>query len=164
MKKLALLVAGLTVSAVSFANQYAVVDLPKVIESSTYVKQQEASLQQSIKADTTKLEQLRKELAAMQQKAQTDAPKMKEDELKRLEQQFETKMNEFGKLQQQVQTRVQQGMSQIENTLNTRITQVTDQLRVENKFDVVLERGVVLSYDKKVDITDKVIQRLNAIK
>lgn len=164
MKKLALLVAGLTVSAVSFANQYAVVDLPKVIESSTYVKQQEASLQQSIKADTTKLEQLRKELATMQQKAQTDAPKMKEDELKRLEQQFETKMNEFGKLQQQVQTRVQQGMSQIENTLNTRITQVTDQLRVENKFDVVLERGVVLSYDKKVDITDKVIQRLNAIK
>lgn len=148
----------------SFANQYAVVDLPKVIESSTYVKQQEASLQQSIKADTTKLEQLRKELATMQQKAQTDAPKMKEDELKRLEQQFETKMNEFGKLQQQVQTRVQQGMSQIENTLNTRITQVTDQLRVENKFDVVLERGVVLSYDKKVDITDKVIQRLNAIK
>lgn len=164
MKKLALLVAGLTVSVASFANQYAVVDLPKVIESSTYVKQQEASLQQSIKADTTKLEQLRKELAAMQQKAQTDAPKMKEDELKRLEQQFETKMNEFGKLQQQVQTRVQQGMSQIENTLNTRITQVTDQLRVENKFDVVLERGVVLSYDKKVDITDKVIQRLNAIK
>lgn len=164
MKKLALLVAGLTVSAVSFANQYAVVDLPKVIESSTYVKQQEASLQQSIKADSTKLEQLRKELAAMQQKAQTDAPKMKEDELKRLEQQFATKMNEFGKLQQQVQTRVQQGMSQIENTLNTRITQVTDQLRVENKFDVVLERGVVLSYDKKVDITDKVIQRLNAIK
>lgn len=164
MKKLALLVAGLTVSAVSFANQYAVVDLPKVIESSTYVKQQEASLQQSIKADTTKLEQLRKELAAMQQKAQTDAPKMKEDELKRLEQQFATKMNEFGKLQQQVQTRVQQGMGQIENTLNTRITQVTDQLRVENKFDVVLERGVVLSYDKKVDITDKVIQRLNAIK
>lgn len=164
MKKLALLVAGLTVSAVSFANQYAVVDLPKVIESSTYVKQQEASLQQSIKADTTKLEQLRKELAAMQQKAQTDAPKMKEDELKRLEQQFETKMNEFGKLQQQVQTRVQQGMGQIENTLNARISQVTDQLRVENKFDVVLERGVVLSYDKKVDITDKVIQRLNAIK
>lgn len=164
MKKLALLVAGLTVSAVSFANQYAVVDLPKVIESSTYVKQQEASLQQSIKADSTKLEQLRKELAAMQQKAQTEAGKMKEDELKRLEQQFETKMNEFGKLQQQVQTRVQQGMGQIENTLNARISQVTDQLRVENKFDVVLERGVVLSYDKKVDITDKVIQRLNAIK
>lgn len=164
MKKLALLVAGLTVSVASFANQYAVVDLPKVIESSTYVKQQEASLQQSIKADSTKLEQLRKELAAMQQKAQTEAGKMKEDELKRLEQQFETKMNEFGKLQQQVQTRVQQGMGQIENTLNTRISQVTDQLRVENKFDVVLERGVVLSYDKKVDITDKVIQRLNAIK
>lgn len=164
MKKLALLVAGLTVSVASFANQYAVVDLPKVIESSTYVKQQEASLQQSIKADSTKLEQLRKELAAMQQKAQTEAGKMKEDELKRLEQQFETKMNEFGKLQQQVQTRVQQGMGQIENTLNARISQVTDQLRVENKFDVVLERGVVLSYDKKVDITDKVIQRLNAIK
>ncbi|WLF84938.1 OmpH family outer membrane protein [Moraxella sp. ZY210820] len=164
MKKIALLVAGMTMSVASFANQYAVVDLPKVIESSTYVKQQEASLQQSIKADTTKLEQLRKELAAMQQKAQTEAPKMKEDELKRLEQQFETKMNEFGKLQQQVQTRVQQGMGQIENTLNNRISQVTEQLRVENKFDIVLERGVVLSYDKKVDITDKVIQRLNAIK
>lgn len=162
MKKLSVLLVSLMASVTSFAGGYGVVDFPKVIENSTYIKQQEASLQQSVKADTTKLDQLRKEIVSLQQKAGDS--KVKPDELKRLEQQFQTKMAEYTKTQQSVQMRLQQGMRQIETTLNQRVAQVTDQLRTENKLDIILERGAVISFDKKDDLTDKVIQRLNAIK
>lgn len=164
MKKVAVLVAGLVTSVASFAGGYGVVDYPKVIENSTYVKQQETNLQNSVKADSTKLEQLRKELIALQQKAQAESANLKEADLKKLEQQYKTKADEYAKTQQSIATRVQQGMRQIETTLNTRVLQVTEQLRSENKLDLILERGSVLSYDKSSDLTDKVIQRLNAIK
>lgn len=164
MKKVAVFVAGLMTSVASFAGGYGVVDYPKVIESSTYVKQQEVNLQNSVKADNTKLEQLRKELIALQQKTQTEAKNLKEADLKKLAQQYAAKAEEYAKTQHSIATKVQQGMRQIETTLNVRVLQVTDQLRSENKLDLILERGSVISYDKSSDLTDKVIQRLNAIK
>lgn len=73
MKTLTALVfgLGLTVSAFSNAAGIAVVDLAKVVESSTYLKQQNASLGQSVKPTSTKLEQLGKEIETLQQRAQS---------------------------------------------------------------------------------------------
>ena len=62
---------GLTVSALGNAAGLAVVDLAKVVENSTYLKQQNASLTQSIKPTSTKLEQLNKEIESLQQRAQS---------------------------------------------------------------------------------------------
>lgn len=63
---------GLTVASVAAnAAGYGVIDLAKVVESSTYLKQQNASLNQSVKPTTTKLEQLGKELEGLQRQAQT---------------------------------------------------------------------------------------------
>lgn len=67
---------GLTVASVAAnAAGYGVIDLAKVVESSTYLKQQNASLNQSVKPTTTKLEQLGKELEGLQRQAQTQGQK-----------------------------------------------------------------------------------------
>ncbi len=63
MKKLNTLMLGLGLTVASVAANaagYGVIDLAKVVESSTYLKQQNASLNQSVKPTTTKLEQLGK--------------------------------------------------------------------------------------------------------
>ncbi|KCX76295.1 outer membrane family protein, partial [Acinetobacter baumannii 754286] len=87
---------GLTVASVAAnAAGYGVIDLAKVVESSTYLKQQNASLNQSVKPTTTKLEQLGKELEGLQRQAQTQGQKMKEDEIKKLQSQYQSKLNEF---------------------------------------------------------------------
>lgn len=164
IKSLLLATAVGLASTFSFASNYGVIDYAKVIENSTYLKQQNETLNQSIKPTATKLEQLSKELNALQEKASNEGAKLKDAELKRLEQEFQTKLADFNKTQQDLQVRMQQSVRQMNSTIESRIVQVAEQLRTENKLDVILERGGVLSYDKKVDLTDKAIQRVNAIK
>ena len=85
MKTLTMLMLGLglTISAVTNAGGIGVVDLTRVVESSTYLKQQNATLSQSVKPTSTKLEQLGKELESMQQKAQVDGPKMNQADIQK---------------------------------------------------------------------------------
>ena len=108
MKKIALtLLAGLTMSAVQAAN-YGVVDIEKVMLSSTYLKSQQASLEQSIKAPSAQAQQLQKDLAAIQQKA--DTVKVPEAEQKKMAADFEKKATQLNALQQEIQNKVQTTM------------------------------------------------------
>lgn len=161
MKKLqALAVAAtLSLSGTAFA-EVGIVDFAKVIENSTYLKQQNQTLKQTVQPTVNKLEQLAKELESLQAKA----AQAKADEVSKLEQQFKTKMTEFNSLQQQLQSSMQRGSQQMQTTFESRVTQVAEQLRVENKLDMIVERGSVLSFDKKYDLTEKVIQKVNAIR
>ncbi len=72
-----------------------VVDLARVVDNSTYLKQQNANLNQSVKPSTTRLEQLGKELDALRQKAETEGRSMKEADIQKLNQQYQAKLSEF---------------------------------------------------------------------
>ena len=80
MKKLSLAILMLGLSAVVNAAGYGVIDLEKVVESSQYLKQQNASLEASIKPQASKLEQLNKELTALQKQSQTQGTNLKQIE------------------------------------------------------------------------------------
>jgi Outer membrane protein (OmpH-like). len=79
-------------------------------------------------------------------------------------QQYQTKLKELTDLQQKVQASVQGNIQSLNRTMDTRIKQVAEQLRTENKLDVVLNKNSALAYDPKFDLTDKMIQKVNAIK
>ncbi len=166
MKKtiLSLALLGLsTMAAVAHAAGYGVVSLERVVENSSYLKQQNLALQQSVKPQTTKLEQLTKELEAMQQRAQ-QATNLSDTEKQKMNTQFQAKLKEFNGLQQVVQTRVQSELYKINDGFETRLKQVAEQLRKENGLDVVLNKNSALAYDPKYDLTDKMIQKVNALK
>ena len=158
-----LLVAGLVSTSVVHAAGYGVVDLEKVVENSTYLKQQNASLQQTVNPQTTKLEQLGKELEGIQQRAQQN-PNLSEAEKQKMMTQYQTKLKEFNSIQQGVQTTVQSAIQVMNKTLDGRVKQVAEQLRKENSLDVVLNKNSALAYDAKYDLTDKMIQKVNVIK
>ena len=166
MKKtiLSLALFGLSsMAAVAHAAGYGVVSLERVVESSSYLKQQNLALQQSVKPQTTKLEQLAKELETMQQRAQ-QSNNLSDAEKQKMNTQFQTKLKEFNGLQQVVQTRVQAELQKINDGFETRLKQVAEQLRKENGLDVVLNKNSALAYDPKYDLTDKMIQKVNALK
>ncbi|MEB6565053.1 OmpH family outer membrane protein [Acinetobacter towneri] len=166
MKKtiLSLALFGLSsMAAVAHAAGYGVVSLERVVESSSYLKQQNLALQQSVKLQTTKLEQLAKELETMQQRAQ-QSNNLSDAEKQKMNTQFQAKLKEFNGLQQVVQTRVQAELQKINDGFETRLKQVAEQLRKENGLDVVLNKNSALAYDPKHDLTDKMIQKVNAIK
>ena len=160
---MSLLVAGLVSTSVVHAAGYGVVDLEKVVENSTYLKQQNASLQQTVNPQTTKLEQLGKELEGIQQRAQQN-PNLSEAEKQKMMSQYQTKLKEFNSIQQGVQTTVQSAIQVMNKTLDGRVKQVAEQLRKENSLDVVLNKNSALAYDAKYDLTDKMIQKVNVIK
>ena len=160
---MSILLAGLASSSMLHAAGYGVVDLEKVIENSTYLKQQNMSLQQSMKPQTSKLEQLGKELEAIQQRAQQN-PNLAETEKQKMLTQYQAKLKEFNLIQQGLQTTVQASIQVMNKTLDGRVKQVAEQLRTENNLDIVLNRNSALAYDPKYDLTDKMIQKVNIIK
>ncbi len=165
MKKLlAGLVVGLSCSSMLHAAGYGVVDLEKVVDQSTYIKQQNAQIQQQLKPQTTKIEALAKELESLQQKAQQSGDKLTDAQKQQMGQQYQNKLKELNALQQTVQTSVQGNIQNLNRSMDTRIKQVAEQLRKENNLDVVLNKNSALAYDPKFDLTDKMIQKVNAIK
>ncbi|AUX87663.1 hypothetical protein C3F34_17470 [Acinetobacter sp. ACNIH2] len=158
----ALAFTSISLSSMVHASGYGVVDLEQVVENSTYLKAQNATLQQSIKPQTTRLEQLGKELEAMKQKAQTS--KLSEAEMQKMSAEYQTKLNELNGIQQGLQGKVQASLQVMNKTLDSRIKQVAEQLRKEGGLDVVLNKNSALAYDAKYDLTDKMIQKVNAIK
>ncbi|ENU30218.1 OmpH family outer membrane protein [Acinetobacter sp. NIPH 1852] len=151
---------GLTISAMSNAASIAVVDLAKVVESSTYLKQQNASLGQSVKPTSTKLEQLGKEIESLQQRAQS----ANQADLQKLSAQYQAKVNEFNTTQQGLQTKVQSSLQTMNTTFENRVKQAAEQLRKENNLDFIMNKNSTIASDAKYDLTDKMIQKVNAMK
>lgn len=163
MKKLvASLVVGFAFSATQAAD-IAVVDIEKLVQSSAYLKQQQQAFQQSVKPQTTQIEQLQKDLTALQQKAQS-AAKISDAEKQKMSEEFETKARKLESLQQEVQSKAQTSMQATQKTFETRVKTAAEQLRQENKLDAVLNKTAVLAIDSKYDLTDKILQKVNAIK
>lgn len=165
MKKMimAMSLALASVAPLTQAASMGVIDLERVVEGSTYLKQQNTAFQQKIQPQTTKIEQLSKELEALQQRAQSNT-KLSETEKQKMSAQYQAKLQELNQLQQSVQTNVQSWIQQIRAVFDARIKQIAEQLRRENNLDVVLNKNSALAYDAKYDLTDKMIQKVNAIK
>lgn len=161
MKKLVIAaLAGLALN-VTHAAGYGVIDLERVVQNSSYLKQQNTSLQNTIKPQTSQLEQLQKDLAGIQQKGQAAKTQAEREKLAK---EFEAKAEQAAKLQQQVQNTVQSSMQNVNKTFEGRVKSTAEQLRQENKLDFILNKNAALAYDVKADLTDKMIQKVNAIK
>lgn len=165
MKKMimAMSLALASVAPLTQAASMGVIDLERVVEGSTYLKQQNTAFQQKIQPQTTKIEQLSKELEALQQRARSNT-KLSETEKQKMSAQYQAKLQELNQLQQSVQTNVQSSIQQIRIVFDARVKQIAEQLRRENNLDVVLNKNSALAYDAKYDLTDKMIQKVNAIK
>ena len=157
--KMAIMGLGLGFAGLVQAAGFGVVDLEKVVESSTYLKQQNASLEQSVKPQTTKLEQITKDIEALKQKAQAQGANVQQ-----INAQYQAKVNEFQTIQQGVQAKVQSTIQNINATFEARVKQAAEQLRQEAGLDFVLNKNSAFAYDAKSDLTAKIIQKVNAIK
>ena len=160
---MAMSLALASVAPLTQAASMGVIDLERVVEGSTYLKQQNTIFQQKIQPQTTKIEQLSKELETLQQRAQSNT-KLSETEKQKMSVQYQAKLQELNQLQQSVQTNVQSSIQQIRIVFDARVKQIAEQLRRENNLDVVLNKNSAIAYDAKYDLTDKMIQKVNAIK
>ncbi|MEF9956000.1 MAG: OmpH family outer membrane protein [Acinetobacter sp.] len=163
MKTLTALMLGLGLTVSAFATNaasFAVVDLPKVYENSTYLNQQNASLTQSIKPTQVRLDQIGKEIEMLEQKAQS----ANEAQLKTLAVQYKAKVDEFNTTQKGLQSKIQTSLQSSNTIFETRLKQASEQLRKESNVDLILNKNTVVDFYAHLDLTDKMIQKINAIK
>lgn len=159
MKKIVGAIVGLGFAGLVNAAGYGVVDIEKVVEGSTYLKQQNASLEQTIKPQTAKLEQISKDIQSLQQQAQAKGANPEQ-----IQKQYQAKVTEYQTIQQSVQSKAQATIQATNTVFEARVKQAAEQLRQENGLDMVLNKNSALAYDAKNDLTAKMIQKVNAIK
>lgn len=154
------------ISAMSFSVQaqemkIAVVDVEKILNESaagksiqSQLKKRRETFQKEFKAKEDQLMQAEKKL--VQQKSDLNA-----EDFAKKRKEFEGKLLETRNLFQKRRSSLDKGLGKALTDLRKNIIKVTAEVADEGKYQIVLTRDSVVIVEKNIDITDKVLSRLN---
>lgn len=139
----------------------AVVDVQGLVASSKAGKSIQAQIEKQRESFKTEFASLEKDLGDMQKKLAEDknAKDSKEFETKRKE--FETKMMNANKLVQERRQALEQGANDAVLQLRKKIVEIVADIADQEKFTIVIGRQDVVLAEKDMDITEKVLTRLD---
>lgn len=141
------------------------VDLNRVFTTSDHGSKQYAALQKlireqsaSIQEQSRKTETLRKEINHLLSQGKAAAAQQKMSAY----QQNEAALNA---LQQKATALIQAAQSEVDRNFITQLRMATDQVREEEQLTVIhaIEPTKTLSYEPKLDVTEKVLQKFNQL-
>ena len=155
--------AAAALSAPALGAGIAVVDTSAVVAASDAAKKAGDKYEAATKVQRERMDKLKEELQALQAKYQKDQAILSETERKALQKQAEDKAGEFQRLGQAVTEAKQRTEQELQGTLVPKVRAIIEELRKANKYDMVLEHQAgVLAVDPALDLTRKVIDRVNA--
>lgn len=156
------LVAALMTGPVLAAG-VAIVDSAAVLAASDAAKKASDKYEAATKVQRERMEKLKAEIEALQGKYRKDAAIMSAKDKQDLQKSAEDKAGEFQRLGQAVGEAKQRTEQELQGTLVPRVRAIIEDLRKTSKYDIVIEKqGSVMAFDPAVDLTKKVIDRLNA--
>lgn len=153
--------ATLTASA-AYANNVAVADSQAAIFNSKYAKQSINTLNNSLKPQRDRIASLQKELASIENRFKTDAKVLKEDQVRALQAQAQSKINEYNSTAEGLQKRVDETQASMYKTLLPKLEKIIEDLRKEGNYDIIIEKKNVIWANPTVDLTSKITDRLDA--
>lgn len=158
------LAAALLAGPVFADTRIAVVDTQVVFASSDATKKVGEKLNNETKVQRDRMDKLKAEIQGLQAKFQKDGAVMTEKDKKDLQKQGDAKLSEYQKLAQTVLEDKQKAEQSLQENLIPKIRDIIEDLRKTNKYDLVLEKqSAVLAADPALDLTKKVVERLNAV-
>lgn len=162
-----LILCGLLVGALAapaFADtKIAVISTQEVLSASDAARKAGEKFNADTRVQRDTMDKLKAEIQGLQAKYQKDSAVMSDKDKQALQQQANEKAAEYQKLGQTVVQDKQQAEEELQQMLIPKVRAILEDMRKTNKYDIILERqGVVISYDPAMDITKKVIERLNA--
>lgn len=146
------------------ANNVAVADSQAAVLASNIAKQTIDNLNTSLKPQRDKLEGLKKELNALQQRFERDGKIMSEGDKKTLQSQAQSKLNEFNGTAEGVQRKIEDAQSTMLKTLMPKLEVAVEALRKEGNYDIIIEKKYAIWAEPSADLTKKITDRLNAAK
>lgn len=151
-------------SPVAFAEvKIAVVDVQRAILNSEEAKRLMAQIQREFKTDEDEIRKIQTDAAALLEKAQKDGDVMSETEKRRIQQEIESKNNDFVYLRQKLQKEINTRQTELFSGTEAKVQRVIEDLVLKNDYDLILPRAAALWVGKLYDITSKVTEALNAL-
>lgn len=161
-----LAVASLCVALTSpvLAGNVAVADSQAAILATNVAKKTFEKLNSDMKPQRDRLEQLRKDISVIEEKFQKNASVMSDKDKRDLQKQAEAKINEFKGLADAVQKRANETQQEMLKTLIPKTEVVVEDIRKAGNYDIIIEKKNVIFATPEVDITQKITDKLNAMK
>ncbi len=151
-------------SPLAFAEvKLAVVDVQRAILSSEEAKRLLAQIQEEFKADEDEIRKIQTAAAALLERAQKDAEVMSDTEKRRVQQEIESKNNDFVYLRQKLQKEINARQTELFAGTEVKVQKAIEDLVLENDYDVILPRNAALYAGDLYDITRKVTEKLNQL-
>ncbi len=148
----------------SAESKIAVVDIYRALMSSVSAKAAVAELQNEFKPEQDRLLQLENEIKASQEKGQRDAAFMADEDKRRLFEEIQSKKADYKhivqKLQKMQAQREKQFLAQNKATIDAALKELVDEL----KIDLLVTREATLWVSPDLDITLKLLEKLNTKK
>ncbi len=154
--------AGVVQAAEAAAMKVAVVDSRRAIGETETAKARIKALEAQLKPEADVLQKLGEELQALDAKARKDGEVMAEAERSRLAKELEDKKIDYQFRLQKLQKSQQDALQELFSEMEPRITAALKSLVESEGYSLVLERGQVIWAGPSLDITARVVERLNA--
>lgn len=168
MKKMSVILLALAMLlgygvAHASATKVAVLDREAAVLSTKAAKSAQDRLFAELKPQRDKVEKLRIDLDAINNKLTKEASTLPEASKRSLREQGEAKAKEFSTLMKQVQDRSQQEQQALLKNLLPNLEKILEAMRKSGEFDLLIDRRSVVYAGPDIDITAKVVQRLDAV-
>jgi len=142
-------------------SKIAVVDIYRALMSSEAARAAVAELQNEFQNEQNMLSQLEQEIKTLQEKGQKEGMLMTEDDKRRLFEEMQSEQADAKHIIQKVQRmqkkREQEFLAQNKPTIDAALKELVDEL----KIDVLLTREATLWVSPDMDITLKLLEKLN---
>lgn len=155
------LFSAMPVSAAEGA-KIAMLDREAALLASNAARVAQEKLNADMKPQRDRLDGLRNDIKAMEQRFQKEGATMSESSKKSLRDQADKKAQEFNVLIQQVQERTQQAQQDLLKRLLPSLEGILDDLRKSGGYDIILDRRSAVYVAPELDLTKRVVDRLNA--
>ncbi len=154
------LVASLAFAGIAWAEQrVGFVDGDKVVLESPQYEALQKELEAEFKRRDNELVAKQKQLKKLEDKLERDGAVMSEDERKRLERDIVSRRRQLKNTVEEFQDDFNLRRSEARQKLQRQVTEVIREVGKAERYDLIFSAGVVY-YSKRVDISDKVLERL----
>jgi outer membrane protein len=138
-----------------------VVDMQRVLQESKAGKMIQSQMQQQVSTYQKTLAQQDQELAATQQDLQRQQSILAQDAFAVKVKEFEQRVGEASKRAQEAQQTLSESRNEAVSKVDSAMLQVINGLAKERGANLIVNRGAVVMFDVRMDVSDEVIKRLD---
>ncbi|STX28061.1 outer membrane protein OmpH [Legionella beliardensis] len=158
---IAILLSLGAVTAFADEAKIAVVDLQKIMQTSSQMKTIQQKLEKDFKPRRDKLVAMEDDLKKDMEKFKRDSAIMSQSQKKELEKKIVVTQQRFEREGQQYQQELSTAHNEAMEELYTKIRKAISKVAEAGKYDLVLQKDAAPFSTTKLDITDQVIKDIN---